>query len=287
MKYYALLIVSVLLFSFSADHPEENQAILYLNEMTLALDQLKTFKGEMKSKERIDGVFMHYHNQMTVAFHPKRVYIKAFNDDGSLGPEVLYREGENDNRVLVNTHGFPFININLSPTSSLLRNNRHNTILEAGGVYLSKVLKSTVNFVPVEKRDQVFSYHGEVTHRGRKCHKIIVDNPDFGYITYQAKEGETIRSIAFSRSISEYKIIESNPELDDYDSSVEDEEITIPNSFSRKNIIYIDVENGMPLYLENYDDKGLYSVYDYIWLKVNSELPSDAFDPDNPNYGFN
>ena len=252
-----------------------------------ALDHLETFRGEMKNKERVDGGFSHFHNKMIVAFNPKRVYVSSVNSDGSQGPEALYREGMNDDEVLVATHGFPYINVNLSPTSSLMRRGRHTTILESGGVYLSKVLKATIDKVPKEQWGSTFKLKGEINHRGRPCYQVEIDNKMFGYVKYKAKAGETIRSIAFDHNISEYKIIELNDDLRSYDSSVEEKEIVIPNSYSRKNVLYIDKATWMPLYIENHDDEGLYSVYDYIWIEVNPELPDNAFDPDNPAYGFN
>ena len=48
------------------------------------------------------------------------------------GAEVLYKSGENKNKVLVNPNFFPYISLSFDPNSSILKSEGHHNIKEVG-----------------------------------------------------------------------------------------------------------------------------------------------------------
>ncbi len=263
-----------------------NQGISLLEAMIERIESLYSFSGKMHGVERVDGELVKSQSSMIIRFNPRNLYALAYDEKGEPGNEILYREGENDNKVLVAPDGFPYVNVSLDPLSSFMRNNRHNTILEAGGTYLASVIKLMLNQKDSSLLYRSVRYAGMENFEGKRCHKVIIENPEYALVPYKVKPGETVRSIAFSLNVAEYKIVELNDEVDDFDENIEGLTLRIPNSYSKKTVLYLDATHHMPWFMENYDEKGLFSSYRYTRISLNPPIDETTFSPDNPNYGF-
>ena len=167
-----------------------------------------------------------------------------------------------------------------------MRNNRHNTILEAGGTYLATVIHTMLTGLDSASLAASIRYEGIVTFEGKPCHKVVVENDDYALTSYKVLPGETVRSIAFKLNVAEYKIIELNEAVDDFDENLEGLTLTVPNSYSKKTILHLDQKHLMPWFMENYDERGLFSSYRYASITVNPPIDENTFNPDNPAYGF-
>ncbi|MBK7137901.1 MAG: LysM peptidoglycan-binding domain-containing protein [Bacteroidetes bacterium] len=118
---------------------------------------------------------------------------------------------------------------------------------------------------------------GSVTYEGKDCHKIILTDPNYGFVNYTIKAGETIWKIAEAKAIPEYKVKELNNWMD-YDDMVAGKTIKIPTAYAKVTTLYIDKSNNLPIYQKMEDDKGMYETYEFKELKVNPTFTATAFD---------
>lgn len=250
------------------------------------INALKTLHGRQVTEERIDGKIIRSEAEIQIRFKPFHIHLQVYKPDGSKGPEVLYVEGKNNSKALINTNGFPFINLNLDPLGSLMRSKRHNTILDAGGPLLANVLEKAIAACRPSEYDTYFQMKGQKKINGVDCYELHVVSPPKMEVRYTIKPNETLREIAFKRGLCEYKIIEMNSNLSGFESAKAGMEITLPNYYAPLTKLYIDKVRKMPMQIEVFDENGLFSRYTYVFLKVNISLPQNAFDSDNPNYGF-
>lgn len=250
------------------------------------INTLKTLHGRQVSEERIDGKMIFSETEIRINFKPFSIYLQAYNKDGSKGSEVLYVEGKNNGKALINTNGFPFINLNLDPLGSLMRSKRHNTILDAGGPLLANILEKAIAACRPSDYDLYFQLKGQKKINGVDCYELHVTSPQKMNVRYTIKPNETLREIAHKRGICEYKIVEMNANLSGFESAKAGMEITLPNYYAPLTKLYLDKATKMPMQIEVFDENGLFSRYTYVFLKVNIYLPENAFDSGNPNYGF-
>ena len=238
----------------------------------------------MTKKERIEGELLTQTSQVKLTKFPFQVYSKQLEPKEGL--ELLYRDGEENGKVMINPSGFPWITLNLDPMGSIMRNNQHHTILNSGYDLVVSILEYLFEKYGEETKELV-SFLQPVSWQGIPCYAISFDNPHFKYITYQMKEGETFLSHCDSLKISEHMVLELNRSIDDYDEDLEEgEEIIIPNDYSPKMIIYVDRERLIPLMMKVFDDKGVYEVYQYYDVQVDPEFAEDEFTPEYRDYDF-
>ncbi len=254
--------------------------------MVKSIQEMESFAGVMIGKERVDGELKFSHSDMIISFHPRQLYAQSFNENGEKGPEILYRTGQNDNKVLVSPDGFPYVNVSLSPFSMFMRKGRHNTIHEAGGTYLGQVIHTMLTQNDSSRLAETVRYDSLIEFNGHACYKVIVENNEYDYVIHTLKKDETIRDVAMMWNVSEYKLVECNDNVDDFDDAEPGKTIRIPNSYAKQTVLYLDVNHFMPWLMINYDDKGLYSEYEYTSITLNPTITDQTFNPDNPAYGF-
>ena len=92
------------------------------------------YRSERNEKGYSDGEF--YAKIQNVPF---KLYIK--NDKPRHGSEVLYIEGINENRALINPNSFPYFSISLDPDNNILLAGGHHSVREAGFMLLSNMFK--------------------------------------------------------------------------------------------------------------------------------------------------
>ncbi|GEM_PF-6615803 len=136
------------------------------------------------------------------------------------------------------------------------------------------------------KLDEIIQYCGEEYVSNTKCHHAIVEIPDFRFMEYKTRNGETVASIAEERKISRYMIMENNRFLSNSRKSLGTMNIKIPTCYAKRFDIYIDCENLIPTALKVYDGKGLYESFKFTEIVLDASFHPDEFDRSYPEYGF-
>ena len=280
----SIILVSYILISsilFSQNNSLKRDIITKVVDSIDAHNQLEfeMFRSERNEKnEFVDGKFYAKMNN-----NPFKIYVK--NEKPKKGAEILYVEGENDNKVLLNTNTFPYVSLYLCSENSILLSGGHHYIKEAGFGKISKILNFDIekfqdNFLKKIKYEGIFNWND------KKCYKIRIEYGDYQTINYYAKNGETLFEICENKLINIAKIKELNPGLDISKKLLDNQEIKITNHYFKMLVLYIDLENYFPIYQLVYDEKGLYEKYIYTKLVLNKLIKNEEFNRDYKDYNF-
>ena len=266
---------------FSQNNSLKREIIAKVIDSINAHNQLEfeMFRSERNERnEFVDGKFYAKMNNS-----PFKIYVK--NEKPKKGAEILYVEGENDNKVLLNTNSFPYVSLSLNSENSLLLSGGHHYIKEAGFGKISKILN-----YDMEKFQDNFlkkiSYEGIYKWNNKKCYKIRIEYEDYQPINYYAKKGETLYEICENKLINIAKIKELNPGLDISKKLLDNQEIIITNHYFKILVLYIDLENYFPIYQIVYDENGLYEKYIYTKLVINKLIKNEEFNREYKDYNF-
>ncbi|MDQ3190350.1 MAG: DUF1571 domain-containing protein [Bacteroidota bacterium] len=250
-----------------------------INKMLEAVSKVKTLKYNSQLTERIDGKLESGINTTKLQTKPFKAYLKIKS------AEILYVEGSNNNNALIKSSSIPYFNLNLDPNSSILRKGQHHTIFELGFTYFAEIIKAAV-VKSGDDFDKAFHLKGTIKWEEKDCYVVVIDAPDFSYIPYTVKSGENVISIAKKLNVSEYMIVEINPNIKDYYNVSAGQQIKVPSAYAKKTIIYINKENYLPLVLMMFDDKGLYAKYEYRNLILNPDFSPEEFTKGYKDYKF-
>lgn len=269
-----------LLSSFSGLNSSNPSCREILEKMIKSVEEVKGLKYDLKLVERIDKKYNFFGSSVKLNRKPRKLYLNA------KGIEVLWVEGKLDGDALVNPNSFPYINLHLDPKGSLMRQDQHHTIHEAGFDYFSSIIEANVKKAG-DKFDQYFFQDGEELINGRQCYKIIINNKDFGTSIYTVQKGENLISIARKLFVGEFKILSLNkPKVSDYKDVKPGQVIKVPNAYAKYVLLYIDKQNFLPIGVRVFDDKGLYEQYDYSNLQLNPVFEETEFTKEYKEYDF-
>jgi outer membrane lipoprotein-sorting protein len=251
--------------------------------VTKSLKSIRALKGlkyHLKITERGKKGYNFYESTVKFQRQPRNIYLYI------KGIEVLWLEGKNDGKALVNPGSFPFFNLNLDPMGDLMRQDQHHTLYEMGYDYFADIIQGTIKSIG-DKFDEVFQLEGEERINGRPCFKISINNKDFKYVDYIIGTNESITSIARKFNIAEYLILEKNPRFKDYfDILKKGELIKIPNSYCKTVNLYVDQFYFIPISIVVHDDKGLFEEYNYHFVQVNPKFEEGEFTRKYKDYRF-
>ncbi len=254
-----------------------------IREMFKKSATIKTITYTMRKQERFNGKLITQQSLSKVNYNPLRVYIKQQYPKEGL--EVLYIHGHNNNNALVNTNGFPWINLSLDPMGSIMRENQHHTIYESGYSHMVSILEHLTTKYGKES-DGFMKNEGTILWNNRPCWHIVFTNPHFKYYKHTIKAGENLLTISAKAKLSEHMILELNKSLKNYTDVTPGQVIVAPNDYSPKLELYIDKEWKMPLLMKIFDEKGLYENYEYKNIIINPVYSAKEFDKTNPEYNF-
>lgn len=275
----SFLFLTLLLFA-SVTTAQDVRTVI--NDMLKNVSNGKTYEYTMIQTERINGKNVRNKIFTKVNVNPVKVFVDNIEGDNA-GTHVLYVHGENSNKALVSV----LWGVSLSPFNSKIRANQHHTILDSGFGLLQSSIKDGIKRADAQKEfNTVFKLAGEVTYDGRKCYKVVIDDPTFAYEKYTIKGGESLYDISIKRNVCEQLIVERNANLKNFDSAKDGLVIEIPTSYARKTVLYIDKLNYHPIYQEMHDEKGLFEKYEFLGLKVNPKFADNEFKKDFPSYKF-
>lgn len=251
-----------------------------LENTITSVERIQTLKFHLKCNERFKGKLLSTQSQVKLNAIPRKVYIYL------KGPELLWLEGKNNGNALVNPDGFPFMNVNLDPMGSLMRENQHHTIHEVGFNYFASIIKNSIQVVG-EKFDEHFKCSGTIKWDGNNCYFVTAEYPDFRYVDYTVQKGETLETIARKFKVSDYMILELNADkVHNYRDVKAKQKIKIPNVYGSKMVLYIDKETFLPRVIKVYDEKGLFESYEYHDLELNPKIAEEEFTRGYKEYGF-
>ncbi|HXC03356.1 MAG TPA: DUF1571 domain-containing protein [Bacteroidia bacterium] len=279
---FCLLAGILISSSFRNSRPAQVQEVVnaktIMDNMSKSAQALSTLSFNLKIQERVNGKFRNSLSSVKLQRKPRKIYMKLN------GPEVLFVEGWNEGKVLVNPAGFPYINLNLDVNSGTLHKDQHHTLNEVGYDFLTDIIRDAIQRCG-SKFDDYFKYEGETTWNTIPCYQVKVTDLDYKFITYIVGKGETLISIARKLKLSEFKLGELN-KISDYGAVKEGKALVIPSSYARMTELIIDKKTWLPLSTKVYDNNGLFEAYEYLNLKINPGFAADEFSKDFKGYGF-
>ncbi len=283
-----LLFVSLIVFcNFNLDDDKNGDKQKLIKEIlnklidnSLNIDELQL---DMLMRERIDGKIQISKSHFKISSSPFKLYMKQ--EYPMQGMEVLFVDGENNNKAWVKPSTFPWRTINLDPLSKLMRNDFHHSIFKSGYSFLIEVL------VHLQKKyaneyNNMLTYNGIVKYNGIVCHKIAFSNPHFKYTTYTTKPGDNLELISKKLKVSDYMILELNPTLRSFGEVQSGKKLTVPNDYAKSITLYIHQKEGYLLGIKVYDDKGLWEEYTYSNISINPGFKAIDFSTKNSAYNF-
>lgn len=254
-----------------------------LHQMIQQTRSVHTLEYTMRKFERFNGKMVEQISNIKHNRVPYKVYAKQkYPNDGL---EILYVEGENRDRVLINPNGFPWMNVSLAPHSSQLRKGQHHTVLDTGYDLVIGILEHLVTKYNTQT-DDILSISDVTSINGRNCWVLELNNPNFKYQSYTVKEGETLISIAGKFKLGEHMILEKNHDVADYWDIKAGQKIRIPNDYCPKMILTIEQDRMLPVIMEIFDEEGVYELYEFQDVIINPTFKKDEFTRSFKEYGF-
>jgi outer membrane lipoprotein-sorting protein len=275
------IILTTLLFSFSSGNSREGLRIL--KEVIKINKSVKSLRLTVVMKERIKNNLVSKKTNFKVVYNPHKIYLKQDYPHKDL--EVLYVEGQNENKALVSTKSFPWASLNLDPIGNLMRRGQHQSIFKSGFNFFIGALENLCNKYDRDL-DKMIDYEGVVDYAGVLCYKITVNNTHFSYLPYRVVPGENMETISGKLCISDYMILEKNPEIDSYENIAPGTQLVIPSDYAKEITIYIDKQKMIPTGVKVFDDEGLFEEYTFVDVTLNPVFTAQDFDSNNPSYGF-
>ena len=278
-KLFVAAIVLLCLPVFSKEPPLNSTVIL--EKMFEAIQNVHSARYTLLISERVKGETHNAVSDIKLNTNPRKLYLR----NPKKGTEILWVQGENEGNCWVYPNGFPYATLHLSPMGSIMRKNQHHTIHDLGFGYIAKTTHSSIfkAGIPLEK---IFTYIGDIVWDNTECYKLFASYPEFKLVKYKVEKGESIASVANEFNCGEYRILERNPWITDYDMNIEGKEILVPNNYSNKTILYINKKSNLPIFLKVYDDLGFYEGYEYHNLIINGGFAANEFTKDFKGYKF-
>ena len=276
-----LILVALVIFKWNSLQAQTGYELA--RTMFAETKKINSMKFTMKKIERIEDEMIVQVNDVKLSLNPYQIY--SVQQSPNDGLEILYCEGEFENKAWINPNGFPWLSLRLDPLGSIMRNDQHHTLLNSGYTFVISILEHLFNKYGEETRTMVKKLQ-PVNYNGQECLGIEFNNPYYKYVNHTVKKGETLLSIADSLKISEYAVMTRNKGIDDYDDVKVGQVINIPSDYSPKMVIYLDSHKLIPMMMKIYDDKGVFEMYEYSDVELNHEFKSDDFSIDNESYDF-
>ena len=255
-----------------------------ISNMLNAIDSHNQIAFEMfRSERNKNGEFIEGKFFAKLQSNPYKIYAKM--EAPREGAEILYKNGENDDKALVNPNSFPYFSLSFDPNGSLLKSDGHHNIKEAGFTLFSKMFKTHIRNYGEAFYDLI-SYEGIFNWNGKKCHKIEIEYSDYKEIKYNSNGNENLYDIADKKMINVAKLRFLNPHIIDNKKLDKGQMISITSLYSKKSVLYLDEENFFPIYQLIYDEIGLFEKYIYTKLILNKEIQTEEFNRDYKDYNF-
>ena len=152
------LLFFLLVFLSVPSFAQDFDARSTFQNMVKAIDKAKTLKYRFVQKERLRNGWNNALVEIKLNVSPLKTYINCISPDE--GVELLLVDGKYNGNVYVKPSGFPYINVKLAPTGSmLLGDSRHHRMEEAGYALFRDVISIYLND-PSINMEEVVTYRG-------------------------------------------------------------------------------------------------------------------------------
>ncbi len=282
---FVILLISAYRFSIKTNFllikNENLSAIQILNQMIDSVDNIKTLKVKLEALERFQDKYLKSTSFYKISYYPtKKLYF--INPEKKL--EILYIEGQNENKALVKHPSLP-MSIFLDPNGSIMKKKQHYTIHELGFQFIAQTIQIAL-FKEKEKYLNYLHYLGVIEKNGKQCYGLYYESSNFDYVPYKIEGKETVVSIARKFNINEYIIRDKNNLYFEFGYLKKGSTILIPKMYCKKAFLYIDKTTFLPTSVNLYDDKGLLESYDFFNVQKNIPIPSEEFSKHFKEYHF-
>jgi outer membrane lipoprotein-sorting protein len=281
LKIVSLLLSFILLCSFTIGNSHDGLSIL--KEMFNKSRSVRSLRLTMFMKERVGKKYVLKKSDFKVVYKPHKIYLRQ--EYPNKGLEVLYVEGEHENKAIVSPKSFPWAILKLDPTGNMMRKGQHHSIFKSGFDFFINTLENICDKYNKDI-DNMLKYEGTVKYAGVECYKIDVDNNHFTYKPYQVKDGENLESISGKLNICDYMVLEKNPDIRTYDYIKPGTKLLVPSDYAKKFTIYIDKDKMIPVGVSVFDEVGLFEEYTFVDVTLNPSFSLTDFDSNNPEYSF-
>jgi hypothetical protein len=276
-----ILILSFSFFLLGSSF-KTNTAMTCKEVMAKLIKECTTVQGlkySLKCSERVGpNKYNNFGSSVKLNRNPRKVYLYI------KGTELLWLQGKNGGKALVKPNKL-FINLNLDPMGTLMRQDQHHTIHEIGFDYIADIL-DYYGKMAGNDFDEQYKLLGEEVINGRPCYKIEITSPDYKIFNYTLSKPESLFSIARRLRISEYGIKKLNNSSDDLQVLKAGTVVKLSSHYSKKVILHVDHLYFLPIAFKVYDQEGLFESYDYSSMIVNPKFEADEFSKDYKTYGF-
>ena len=244
---------------------------------------IKTLSVTIIAKERFKDKYVTQKAYIKKQMDPVCIYYKQLFPE--TGAEVLINATYNK-KALVNPNAFPWTNLNLDPYGSILRDTQHHTIYQSGFDYLVDILSFLTEKYKDHLKEMIFS-KGSIEYHDQTCYKIEFTNPHFKISPYPVTENTTPEALGRKLKICDYTILERYTTYNDFQDNIK-KGITLylPNDYAKRLVILISTKTYLPVYMEIYDEKGLFEQYQFSDVKINQRFSDMDFSDKNKEYGF-
>ncbi len=267
------ILIAILLFMPFLQKTYSQSTDYILNEMIDKIRSIKTITFTLSSRERFQDKYIIQKTIFKRSYNPDAIYCKQLVPNANV--EVLIND--KSPYALVNTNGFPYVNVRLDPFGEKLRFNQHHNIYQAGFVYFGDVI-SNIRKKYGSSWSDISAFDKNVSIDGNICYKIILIIPNYKIIDYPVQDETTIQKLAIKLNICDYQIIELNPTIKDVFQRIKKGNvIKVPSDYAKTIVLYVDKTLFVPRKIEVYDYKGLFEEYLFEDISINLKFDNEEF----------
>lgn len=264
------------------DHSFAQTARELVDQSLKSMARVQTLTGRIKRLERMDDELVPGEMKFKLMMDPHKIYIYNYVPDE--GAEVLWVKGWNHDKAYIHPNKFPWINVSFGLDSDVLLRG-HHPMTDLGFNYTRKIVQNLVDN-RADEFDKYVKYSGTKTFHGQKVHVITIEYDNYGIEEYVVQGEKDLFEIDSKLMVPAGKILELNKDVDDFFDIERGQKLKVPNIYAQKVIFFLDDVHKLPIVQIVYDEKGLFSKYEYLEVKVNPRFQSDEFLTDFPEYGF-
>ena len=281
MKYLGTIF---LLFAFHLSFSLPNSVNVIIQRMLKSSEVLRSAKFTLYTEERMkNGKFVVTNRFVKIHTKPKEIYFYSVKPNP--GTEIIWKEGWNNNKMMISPGSFPFITFSMNPNSSMARKDSHHSIRHLGFDYVTNMIGYYLKFYG----DRFYNYItivDTVQWDNHSCIHVTFDFKDYAEINYTVKQNENIIDIAEKFHLNDYSILMINSSIDGFDNVFAGQAIKIPNFYCRKIELYIERVSWLPLRQLISDQNGLYEKYEMKSFLLNPVFKTGEFSPEFEEYKF-
>ncbi|NBC82130.1 MAG: DUF1571 domain-containing protein [Bacteroidetes bacterium] len=282
-KIITLLIIGIIII-LSGFSPDKQVAYRYINQTISSIKEIKSLGVTIEIDERINGEIRKKKGEFKITYNPFRVYLYQILPEE--GMEVLFVEGEHKNKAVINTNGFPWVNVYLDPLGNAMREGHHHSIYNSGYDFIASVVKHMKKTYSDDYLKDNLIYKGTENVNGYECHVVEFNHTRYGFKKYNILKDQTVEDLSRLFYVTPYKIMEKNDFAFDYDDNLKGKTLHIPTGYAKRIVFYIADEFMLPTRIVAYDEKGLFGDYIYSNIQINPGFKDSEFSTDNDEYGF-